>query len=355
MSELRQSITSTVHCGPEALSALENNPWNPGTRYVMSRIPFDRDAIPLTPSAARHLLKRAALRPANGFSVDLAQGAPLVCRAHCAADLRGAHPYGRGDGYYNPRVTGDPLRLPRFLHYETYGTAPVFLWQNPRPEPAYRHKVMWDFYVGRDLSSNVQKYSLPNLAMMFVQKLKRLWQFYLGLVLTIPLLALPWMMRNRWMRFALLTCGAFMVALMLHRWAFLHYAAPIAGLIFALVLQAMRHLHVWQWRGRPTGRFIVRAIPLICAAWFVLSLAKKIQVKPAHAWSLQRARILVELKEEQGRHLVIVRYGPRHLEHDEWVYNEAEIDGARVLWARDMDAATIASYWSILRTDAYGC
>jgi len=23
----------------------ENNPWNPGTRYVMSRIPFDRDAI----------------------------------------------------------------------------------------------------------------------------------------------------------------------------------------------------------------------------------------------------------------------------------------------------------------------
>jgi SAM-dependent methyltransferase len=34
----------------------ENNPWNPGTRYVMSRIPFDRDAIPLTPSEARHLL-----------------------------------------------------------------------------------------------------------------------------------------------------------------------------------------------------------------------------------------------------------------------------------------------------------
>jgi SAM-dependent methyltransferase len=26
----------------------ENNPWNPGTRYVMSRIPFDRDAITLS-------------------------------------------------------------------------------------------------------------------------------------------------------------------------------------------------------------------------------------------------------------------------------------------------------------------
>jgi SAM-dependent methyltransferase len=36
----------------------ENNPWNPGTRYVMSRIPFDRDAIPLSSPEARHLLLR---------------------------------------------------------------------------------------------------------------------------------------------------------------------------------------------------------------------------------------------------------------------------------------------------------
>jgi SAM-dependent methyltransferase len=35
----------------------ENNPWNPGTRYVMSRIPFDRDAITLTPFEARALVQ----------------------------------------------------------------------------------------------------------------------------------------------------------------------------------------------------------------------------------------------------------------------------------------------------------
>ena len=35
----------------------ENNPWNPGTRYVMSRIPFDRDAITLAPAEARQLLR----------------------------------------------------------------------------------------------------------------------------------------------------------------------------------------------------------------------------------------------------------------------------------------------------------
>jgi SAM-dependent methyltransferase len=49
---------------PGGLFALwENNPWNPGTRYVMSRIPFDRDAITLTPPEARHLLQ------ASGFAI----------------------------------------------------------------------------------------------------------------------------------------------------------------------------------------------------------------------------------------------------------------------------------------------
>lgn len=35
----------------------ENNPWNPGTRYVMSRCVFDRNAATLTPAAAKQLLR----------------------------------------------------------------------------------------------------------------------------------------------------------------------------------------------------------------------------------------------------------------------------------------------------------
>jgi hypothetical protein len=41
----------------------ENNPWNPGTRWIMRRIPFDRDAIPLPPPEARRLVSSA------GFAV----------------------------------------------------------------------------------------------------------------------------------------------------------------------------------------------------------------------------------------------------------------------------------------------
>lgn len=40
-------------------SLWENNPWNPGTRLVMRRIPFDRDAIPLSFLEVRRLLREA--------------------------------------------------------------------------------------------------------------------------------------------------------------------------------------------------------------------------------------------------------------------------------------------------------
>jgi len=44
------------------LAFWENNPWNPGTRYVMSRTPFDRDAVTLTAHQASNLLRAAGFQ-----------------------------------------------------------------------------------------------------------------------------------------------------------------------------------------------------------------------------------------------------------------------------------------------------
>jgi SAM-dependent methyltransferase len=41
------------------LAFWENNPWNPGTRYVMSRIPFDRGSETLSFVAAKDLMRAA--------------------------------------------------------------------------------------------------------------------------------------------------------------------------------------------------------------------------------------------------------------------------------------------------------
>jgi len=148
----------------------------------------------------------------------------------------------------------------------------------------------------------------------------------------------PWVLRDRWMRFALLTCGVLTAALFGERWPFPHYAAPITCLLFALVLQSMRHLRLWRWRGRPTGQLIVGVILGLCVAQLVLLFARQPWVSPDH-WSVRRTRIVAQLKAMGGRHLVIVRYWPGHWPASEWVYNEADIDGAKVVWAREMDAA----------------
>jgi SAM-dependent methyltransferase len=49
------------------LALVENNPWNPGTRAVMARVSFDRDAVPLNPSNVRKLTV------STGFHVSLAR------------------------------------------------------------------------------------------------------------------------------------------------------------------------------------------------------------------------------------------------------------------------------------------
>jgi hypothetical protein len=49
-----------------------------------------------------------------------------------------------------------------------------------------------------------------------------------------------------------------------------------------------------------------------------------------------RARVLQQLESLPGKQLAIVRYSNDHDPANEWVYNEADINGSKVVWARDM-------------------
>jgi SAM-dependent methyltransferase len=63
----------------------ENNPWNPGTRYIMSKVPFDRDAITLTGTEARRLVVEGGF---EALQTDFLFIFPRALRA-----LRGLEPY----------------------------------------------------------------------------------------------------------------------------------------------------------------------------------------------------------------------------------------------------------------------
>jgi ubiquinone/menaquinone biosynthesis C-methylase UbiE len=63
-AERPAAVSYILRClRPGGLFALwENNPWNPGTRYVMSQCAFDRDAVTLTPPEAVELLRAAGFQ-----------------------------------------------------------------------------------------------------------------------------------------------------------------------------------------------------------------------------------------------------------------------------------------------------
>ena len=53
-------------------------------------------------------------------------------------------------------------------------------------------------------------------------------------MLTVPLIVLPWLLRDRWSRFAILTCGVLAVGLFIEPWMHPHYAAPVTCLVVML-------------------------------------------------------------------------------------------------------------------------
>ena len=258
-------------------------------------------------------------------------------------------------GYYCWRVTGNPLRMPQQVDRQTYGVAPYFLWQHPGPQPVYNHAEMRDFYLHNELGFYKQTHTIVNMVALWIVRFTHIWFFYLGPVLTLPLIAaiaisphgITWLGLREKTRLLLLSVMASIAGLMAEVFFFPHYAAPMTCVIIALVLLAMREARVWEWRSKPVGLFLTRAIPVIS----LFMVALRVGATPLHlpltpswppSWynstsvETARARILAELQRSPGDHLIIVHYkSPSKLKYD-WVYNEADIENARVVWARDM-------------------
>jgi hypothetical protein len=62
-----------------------------------------------------------------------------------------------------------------------------------------------------------------------------------------------------------------------------------------------------------------------------------------------RSRIEHELELRPGQHLVIVRYSEKHSPHEEWIYNKADIDGAKIVWAREIPGMSLKSLVNYFR------
>lgn len=259
-----------------------------------------------------------------------------------------------GMAYFFWRVTGSPFRIPYQANLDTYIAVPYFPWQPLNLNHVYHHRVLEWFYLHRwEIYDYYYARGAP--ISLLAKKISRIYGFFLGPLLALPLLVTLAIHPGKFFRksttgrtgLLVAVVGGTFIGLALPIYFIPHYAAPITAAIYALVLQAMRYLRLWRWHGKRAGLGLVRAIPTFCVLLFLLrAFAPQLHIPTPVEWvytwesehfqNLDRAKALAQLDALPGDQLVIVRYNQYHDLNNEWVYNKADIDGAKVVWARDM-------------------
>jgi hypothetical protein len=252
-------------------------------------------------------------------------------------------------GYYNWRLTGNALLFPYSLNSRTYRTTGLFLWDRPKVPIQYNNEQFEDFYNGWEREEYQNTWQ--DVGKVSVEKLTRSGStyFWWGALLLLP--GLPFIFFDRKMRLSLFIFLIGSAGFLVLIWSMPHYAAALTCLIFLLLVQAIRHLRTIRFRGHPLG------LAVSWAVFFLLVVDVGLSVKNRACdpleWTCQgdpsRAAIAKTLLNTPGKHLVMVRYEEDHNLHDEWVFNGAEIDTAKVLWARELDPAQNAKLFAYFK------
>ena len=95
-------------------------------------------------------------------------------------------------------------------------------------------------------------------------KFGRLWLFYVGRGTDHSLLLSALVVARPANQVAAIAGAASLAGTELIVFFMAHYAAPIAAVIVAVLVQGMRHLRTCRYEGKPTGLFLVRALVVIC-------------------------------------------------------------------------------------------
>ncbi|HEV3332283.1 MAG TPA: hypothetical protein VG096_14940 [Bryobacteraceae bacterium] len=244
----------------------------------------------------------------------------------------------------NRQVTGQWLTMPYTASQYQYGVPAGFTFQQPavphrdlNREQALNYRMQLSFRGARETVTS------------FLERLEYRVRFYRFFFLAPLYLALPgflWAMREQRFVWVGLTLALFALGSNFYPNFEPHYIAAVTCLF---VLAAVVGLQQWERLSKDAAQLIASLCFASFIFWYSMHLFDtqefSLGVRQYETWDglnhrNPAARIAVnqQLNNMPGKLLVFVRYYPQHIFQEEWVYNSADIDGSRVVWARDLGA-----------------
>ena len=242
---------------------------------------------------------------------------------------------------YSKAVTGDPLQTPYAVNQGTYGWPMTLPWFHP-PQVQFRHEELRRYY---DYEKDVHDRNATAFDLLKNSTLKgqEMWRFYFGPALSIALVMLPVVIRSRRLRLLLIAAGLTILAALIETGSSPHYAAAGTAAFLGVLTECFRRLRAQRRRLvflAPAIMLLILCVRLGLGA-MQLPFTQRVNfqswccVKPGNP---NKARILGILNQTDGRHLVLVKPKTDPDNVFQWIYNDADIDGSKVVWARDMGA-----------------
>ena len=237
-------------------------------------------------------------------------------------------------------VAGKYWELPYVLNQRQYGVPQTFGFQaaavpdrslTPEQEAVYQWQTQ-----AHDSVSTVRGFLHVFPSRIAVVRL------YLASTLWPLLIILPFCRLNRRLAWVIGSIIFTIAGGSLYGFFLPQYVASFIGFFLLLGIAAMQRLNEFPW-GQLTVRLFLVVSFCHFAALFGLSMAQglapsasRLTGRPAVVAETPRSSILNRLTKESGNQLVFVAYKARHSFYNEWVWNAADIDSSRIIWARDL-------------------
>ena len=295
--------------------------WALGLAVLMHSRPYDAAVLGVVSAAALAWLWRKSGASCGAALTRIALPASAVFAISLAALL-----------YVDLRVTGRPLTLPYQVNTRQYEVAPMFVFLPLLPEPVYDHPVMRDFYTGWPVQ--LWKDSRREPLVQFLGRIYTILGFFFG-AWPLAVLLFFWRGPRAVSRISLTLLAAAVLSLAPLSGVAPHYAAAFAGAFYLPFLEGLSGLA--SWRGS-TGKAAAVAVVVLFVLCGRDSFSQALAQRSAD-FGQARADLQSRLDALPGKQLVLVRYAPGHNDQNEWVFNPADIEGSKVVWAREMSPA----------------